>query len=85
MKTKTIIIRQGDPRKEEIRETIRNDIVENPAIELDPPTRIKVKDLKMISKLAKKNYKNLTEEEQKDYLINNCSEIRNKLLELIKR
>jgi hypothetical protein len=61
---RTIIIEHGDPRKEKIRKTIRHDISDEPAEE---GPIIKAKDLEIMSRLAEKNYSNLTEEEQKEY------------------
>jgi citrate synthase len=57
------VYRHGDPRVEEIRETVRYDISNEPA-EIGT---ISVEQLRMLIKLHDKNFSDLTEDEKLEY------------------
>jgi citrate synthase len=57
------VYRHGDPRVEEIRETVRYDISDEPA-EIGT---ISVEQLRMLIKLHDKNFSDLTENEKLEY------------------
>jgi hypothetical protein len=60
---RTIVIRHGDPRKEKITTTVRNDISDEPG----ETGTISYKQFRMIKQLRGKKFSDWTEEERLEY------------------